>query len=270
MNIIEKIKEKFKEIFNKTKKKVAIGGTVVALGLTTAYGAKKEADMANNNVKVEQGIDKIENNFKREMKVKENELQTVENQIKALETPEDILKYLKNLYIEKYEKIMGDTDLTTADIALYYTYLEKVYVNNKTGEMIQYGGNYKKVERKLENEGITYKTEDNVKVYQVKDTEGKVIDCVALQDKEKETVPVKVTMNDQFNQPYTSVLAKMGTAIPDGMDYREYMQKGNENDIAISLKQFIESVQELKNANESQNLTEEKTEKNPEGGFQHE
>lgn len=269
MNIIEKIKEKFKEIFSKTKKGVALGGTIAALGLTTACGTDKEADMLNQNAKVEQGIK--ENNFKEEVKVNQSELQTVENEIKALETKEEVLQYLKNMYIEQYEAMTGDTDLTTENIELWCKrYLKMVYVNKETGEMFYYGSDYKKEEQKLEEEGIPYDIEEDVGVYTVVYTEKNemnVIDCVSLQSKERKTVPVKVTMNEQVGKPYTSVLATMGTAIPDGLDHIEYLEKGNENDIAVSKKNFIEAVEKFENEKQKLQVGDVLKNEETEGGY---
>ncbi len=269
MKIIEKIKEKCKEIFSsKMGKKVALGTTVATLGLATACGTDKETKITDNPVKIEQDKD-FKEQYKYNTETK-NEEKTVEQKINDLESLEDILDFLKNMYIEQRVAITGNTDYTIADIQLWKQYLDTVYVNKKNGEMIPYGSNYKQVEQKLKEEGISYEIEEDVEVYKVTDTEGKVIDCVALKSKDGETVPVKVMMVEQFGKPYTSVLATMETVIPDGMKYREDMQKGNQSDIAVSKRDFIQTVEKFENAKQNQNATEEKTEENPEEGFEHE
>jgi len=277
MNRIEKIKEKFKEIFKeifgKTKKQVAkkaaIGGTIAALGLTTACGTDKEAKVTDNPVKIEQDKD-FKEQYKHDVESESKE-KTIEQKVNELENAEDVLDFLKNMYIEQYETMTGDTNLTTEDIGLWCKqYLYAVYVNKETGEMIQYGSNYKQVEQKLEEEGILYDIEENVSVYKVTDTEKNVIDCVAIQYKDNgEVVPVKVTLNEQVGKPYTSILATMRTAIPYGLDYYESLEKGNENDIILSKRRFIKSLED-ENTKQNQNATEEKTEENPEEGFEHE
>ena len=262
MNIIEKIKEKLKELFKKAKKGLAIGGTIATVGLTTGCGTGKNAKPIDNNIKIEQEKafkEKIKYNIETE-KSEENTNQIIEQnsiieQAKRLESKEDVLDFLKNMYIEQYEKITGDTSLTTADIRMYYkTYLRSTYVNKETGEMIQYGENYKQVEQKLKDEGIAYDDEENVEVYKVKNKEGKVIDCVTLGDKDGKTVPFKVTMVEQQDESYISILAQMGTTIPYGLDYAQYLEKGNEKDIAISKRQFIKALETFESDKENENV----------------
>lgn len=268
MNIIEKIKEKFKEIFGKTGKKVALGATIATVGLATACSTDKEAKITDNPVKIEQ-----DKNFREQYKhvaETKNEEKTVKQKINELKSPEDIESFFKNMYIEQRVAITGNTDYTTEDIKLDKQYLDTVYVNKKTGEMIPYGSNYKQVEQKLKEEGISYEIEEDVEIYKVTDTEGKVIDCVALKSKDGETVPVKVMMVEQFGKPYTSVLTTMGTAITAGVTYKGYVEKGNERDIEVSKKYVIQAVEKFENAKQNQNATEQKTEENPEEGLEHE
>lgn len=271
MNIIEKIKE----MFRKAKKGLAIGGTIATMGLTTGCGTDKEAKPIDNNIKIEQ-----EKDFKQQIKYdigteKSEEIrnQTIEQnsiieQANELESKEDVLNFLKNMYVEQYEKITGDTSLTTADIRMYYkTYLQSTYVNKETGEMIQYGENYKQVEQKLKDEGIAYNVGENVEVYKVKNKEGKVIDCVTLGDKDRKTVPFKVTMIEQQDESYISILTQMGTFIPYGLDYAQYIEKGNKNDIIISKRRFIKALKtfERDKANKKVIKKTNETEKTEEG-----
>lgn len=247
MNIIEKIKEKFKEIFNKTKKGVAIGGTIAALGVTTACATDKETKIVDNPMKMEQSKD-FKEQFKYDVE-SENEEKKVEQKIKELETAEDVSDFLKNLYVEQLETMMGNTDWKTADIELD-AYLTDLY----------------RYEFKPNQENLFSTSEHNVKVYQVKNTKKNVIDCVSLESEDGKTVPVEVSMDKSIDN---SVLATMGTVIPAGLKLLEAMEKGNENDITDSQRQFINSVKEFQNTKENQKI-EEKTQENPEKEFEYE
>lgn len=262
--IIEKIKEIFNKMFHKTKKGIAIG-TIATVGLAAACAADKKTDMLDNNVKMEQENSKQKNDYKKSLEIpipvyqggleeliqKHREMQNNKMPNNEKRLVEYLIRYL---YIKQYEKITGDTDYTMSDIEFDYDYVQNLYTY--------------KVEPEQEN--IPCIEEHNVKVYQVKDTEGKVIDCVRLQSEDGEIVPVQVDMDGSIDN---SVLVTMGTVIPNGIDYIECIDKGNETDIENSRKKYMESVEKFdieKLERECLNATEEKTDENPEEGFEHE
>ncbi len=276
MNIIEKIKGFFKRFGKNAPKALAAGATVA-----TGCGADKETVKLDNNVKVEEAIDFEEEtknesttkresiNFKEGLKYdvtanQEKETKNSEQEINELQTEEEVLKFLKDMYIENYEQITGDNTRTTEDIRIYGdVYQDDVFVNNETGEIITHGNQPNETKQKLENAGISYDTQHNVKTYEVrkptKDAEGNItnetiIDSVVIKNGE----PVKVTQGDTYGQPYISVLEKMGTTIPRGLEYLEQIERGDEFSKGISKDRFIDSVKELEISKENQTLKTQK------------
>lgn len=169
----------------------------------------------------------------------------IKEEVNNLENEEAVLRFLKNEYIENYEKITGDDTLTTEDITITYNYENYVYINDTTGEIITHGENIKNTTQSLQNDGVSYTTKDNVKVYKIKTKEdGKVIDCMTLQNQNGETKPVKVIVGDQYEESKNnnSILVEMGMVIPNGIDYMENMEK-DEASQEITKKDFIKALE---------------------------
>lgn len=252
MEIIEKIKGKIKEIFQKTPKKIRKGiaiGTLAATAAGTVGSCSAEKDaQENNQVKVEQ------ENFKDQIKydVEKDEKQASEpnyiERANQLETAEEVDEFLKDFYIERYEKKTGDTTRTTEDIEFKgKTNQDYVYVNQETGGIITHGKTPNQVEQKLKEDGISYKIQHDVDIYRVMDKDGKELEGITLQSKDGKTVPVKVILGDQYdNKQDISILAEMAMVISRGLDYEDYLEKGNKNDIAVSKAEFIKSVEDSK------------------------
>ena len=272
MEIIEKIKAKIKKIFQKTPKKIRKGiaiGTLAAATVTsvTASSKAEEETQKANQVKVEQ------ENFKDQIKydVEKDEKQASEpnnvERANQLETEEEVEEFLKDIYIEQYEKKTGDTTRTTEDIEFKgKKNQDYVYVNQETGEIITHGKTPNQVEQKLKKDGISYKIQHDVDIYRVMDKDGKELEGITLQRKDEETVPVKVILGDQYdNKQDTCILAEMGLVIKYGTDYEKYLKKGNKNDIADSKAKFIKAVEDFESIVHVGNVIQ-----NPEEGLEHE
>lgn len=140
--------------------------------------------------------------------------------------PEEEIKELdaifKDMYIEAYEIVTGDKKMTTEDIQIEPSDESYVYVNQKTGEIITHGEHPYEIEEKLEQNGVSWQSKGNVRVYKVRNKEGEVIDCVTMEGGEA----ISVTPSEQYGKEYTSILEKMGTAIPYGLEYKEALEKG--------------------------------------------
>lgn len=270
MEIIEKIKAKIKKIFQKTPKKIRKGiaiGTLAAATVTsvTASSKAEEEIQKANQVKVEQ------ENFKDQIKydVEKDEKQASEpnnvERANQLETPEEVDEFLKDFYIEQYEKKTGDTTRTTKDIEFKYkTNQNYVYVNQETGEIITHGETPNQVEQKLKEDGISYKIQHDVDIYRVMDKNGKELEGITLQSKDGKTVPVKVILGDQYdNKQDISILAEMRRVIPCGFHYRDFLKKGNKNDIAVSKAKFIKAVEDFESTLHVGDVIQ-----NPEEGFE--
>ncbi len=276
MNIIEKIKGFFKRFGKNAPKALAAGATIATVGLATGCGADKEPAKLDNNVKVEEAIDfekETKNeatNFKEGLKYDvtanqehKKDLNEMIEEIDELQTEEELLSFLKDMYIENYEQITGDTTRTTEDIKMYSVNQDYVFVNNETEEITTHGEQPNETKRKLDNAGISYDTKYNVKTYEVrkpiKAAEGNIIDETVIDSAMiKNGQPVKVIPGDNYGQPYISVLDKMGTTIPRGLDYLKYIEKGDEFSKGISKDRFREAVKELEISKENQTLETQK------------
>lgn len=253
MNIIEKIKR----LFRKSKKALAIGGTVATVGLATGCGAENDAQVTDNNVKVEQSTDKT-GDFRKGYEVPQSEMLTIENEVEELETPEEVLNYIKDMYIEEYEKITEDQELTTEDIGIMLSKQNYVYKRDD-GLLVTHGETPYATERAIKEDGYSYKDTEIDEVYTVrlKDS-NKVIDAMTINN----SVAEKVIPGDNYNEmkDYVSTLAELNQIIPAGFDYMEELEFGNQGETAKdNLINAIKDMQDKqKNKEQSQNSTEEK------------
>lgn len=260
----ERKREIAKQVHKKEKRRVMIGVLAGAIGLAGigAIGVKtlNQPEESRTNKESTQDIDDKTNEFKEGLKVSSEELDKNNNEketdeikkaVDKLENKEDVLNFLKDMYIEEYEKQTGDEKLTTDDISISYNYENYVYVNSETGELITHGEKPAETEQLLKNDGVSYGTKDDVKVYKVRTKSGEVLDCITLGNKDGETIPVKVTIGEQYGKTNDSILVNMGTTIPDGIEYYENIEK-DENSRIIAKRKFIKSLEEM-NEKEQQN-----------------
>lgn len=252
INIQETIKQKKeKERRQREQKKRQIKKKVIkstallaTLGLGTVgviHGMNILEERQNREASIKiQEEEKIE-----EISLFEQEPEEKEEKEDLTETRNNLLAFLKNDYVENYERMTGDTGLKTSDIAIRSSYENYIFINNQTGEMYTHGETPKTVMEKLEALGIDYSTEDNVKVYKVSrviDGEEKVIDCIRVINEKAQGI----VLPDQYGEPYQSVLQEMGNLIPDGLDCIEAMEQGNEKDIMITKAKFMETLEKYK------------------------
>lgn len=250
MNIWEKIREKIKQILGKTKKGLAIGGTIATVGLATGCGVDKEADVVDNNVKAEQEAKedtKKVNEFKEGLQVDQSELQTLENEIDELETSDDVLNYMKNMYIEEYEKVTGDTQLTTADIKITMNEQNHIYELDN-GMLVTHGQTPDVTKKAIQEDGHTYTAIEkrNPKVYTVRlKDNNEIIDAITLgKDENNDPIAVKVIPGDNYKEmkDYTSTMEKLGNVIPEGFDYMKQLDfKETEGETEFINKQCKEA-----------------------------
>ena len=172
-----------------------------------------------------------------------------EQMIDAFEKQEDVEKFLRNEYIEEYEREKGESKLTTENIFFKESYHDYVFVNKDTGDLITHGKDSYKTEHKLAKKGISYEKRQNVKVYEVHYCEGnkeKIIDAMALkgipnENNISQTIPVKVIMGDSSFQSYKSVLNQMADIIEKGIDYARNIE-GNESVKEMKKQLFKEAL----------------------------
>lgn len=267
MKITEKIKEIINKILGKTKRGVAISGLIgiAATGTLTTGCGDKNKDF-KQQYEYDVAIPDLENNHKQAEKQN-----TLAEQLDALEeSKQDIMNFLNDFYIEGYRKETGDNTITAKDIIITGPKNQNfVYVNQETGKMITHGSYPEQTEQKLKNDGVSYTIKSDVNVYRVENQkEGKVIDCITLQEKDGKMVPVAVIVGDQYDEPYKSALEKMGTVIPDGLKYAESVDRNKENDKIVDKEKLKKDLEELENEKKNENTVEKQTEEKVEEGFE--
>lgn len=233
-----------KKQHKKMKRKVIIAGMLAAIGITA--GTVKLLDEAQQQKTPTEMTDNKENEFKESIKYEPvyPEKSDTEKEINELENQQDLLSYLKDKYIEQYEKITGDTNLTTEDITIEPGYEKFIYVDENTGKMITHGGYPDEIKQMLEQDNISYTTKDNIYVYNIKDKEGNIIDCATNQVGQEELVKVIPGNRYQEMKEYTSIITEMGNVIPDGIKYWENIEKDkDDSNYTITKSNFIKSVE---------------------------
>ncbi len=173
---------------------------------------------------------------------KQEEIQVTTKKERLKIEKENLLAFLKDMYIEQLEQVSGNAIITTEDIKLETaTYEDYAFVNAGTGEIITHGDEPTTTEQKLINDGVSYDRIENLKVYKVYNTRGDIIDCITMKDGE----PKKVTIGEQYGINTVSILDKMGSVIPDGMDCIGYLESGKESDISVGKANFMKSLEKF-------------------------
>lgn len=66
----------------------------------------------------------------------------------------------------------------------------------------------------------------------------------------KDGEPKKVTVGEQYGQNTVSILEKMGSVIPDGIDCIGYLESEKESDISFGKAKFMKSLEEFRKTKE--------------------
>ena len=184
---------------------IAAGVTAVR-ALNPGTEVKKEETQSNTNEKGK------ENPFLVDIKVGDKD----EKEINALNTKEAIVAYLKNMYIEEYEKETGDTTLTTADIKIMESSQDYLY-QLEDGTFVTHGQNPETTEMNMQENGEKYSTytdengsaiESNVYAIRLSEN-NKILDMITDKDL-KRIIP-----GDNYLEmkDYNSILEKMGNVV---------------------------------------------------------
>ena len=238
----------------RARRKLAIGGILAALGITgLVYTGTKllpEGEpKAPVNVENENNSQDKTNEFKDKYKVNEDDLikneSEVEKEVKELENADDVLAYLKNLYIEKYEEKTGDETLTTNDIKIMQNFQNYAYIDKETGDIITHGELPLETEKALAQNNVSYDIEYDLGTYQVQNLDGQTIDMITMDGQ----TPIKVIPGNQYNEmkDYDSVLDEMGSIIPEGIYYMDHLEDENARNEFISAIEKVQKQQEVQN-----------------------
>lgn len=191
-----------------------------------------------------------------------------EKEINALNTKEAIVAYLKNMYIEEYEKKTGDTTLTTADIKIMESSQDYIY-QLEDGTFVTHGQNPETTEMNMKENGEEYSTYTNEKgtaiesnVYSVRLNENdKILDMITEKDL-KRTIP-----GDNYLEmkDYNSILEKMGNVVSKSYSLMNVVGAENISQATVDnyKKELLKAVKkyQIDNIGQTQDTTQQDVQK---------
>lgn len=254
----------------KARRRVLIGALVGVIGIGGPL-------LLNSGEKTTEGITvNVETNGK-ENENKESEKQdsakTFRNEIaeaaKVEETEREdeeitiaseaqLLQYLKNEYIEEYEKATGDTELTTADIEMMRANQDYVMLT-EDGVVVTHGATPDVVRSKLEKDGRGYSIEYEQQVYYIKEKNGDVFDGVTImKDQEGNYKVRRVVHGDNYDKMIDSdsVACDMSRLIMNGMDGVCEWENNLYRKLAIETVQDREKYKNIETPSQVQDVQE--------------
>lgn len=217
-------KKIIKKNATKAKRKVALGALMGMLGiggtllLTSGEKAPEEITIDFEDTTKEDSAKKFREEVAEAAKTTEEAEK--ENEEITIASEAQLLKYLKNEYIEEYEKVTGDTELTTDDIEMIRSNQDYVMLT-EDGVVVTHGATPDIVRSKLKKDGRGYSIEYEQEVYYIKEKNGDVFDGVTImKDNEGNYKIRRVVHGDNYDQMIESdsVACKIGGLIMDGMD----------------------------------------------------
>ena len=199
-----------------------------------------------------------------DIKVKDKD----EKEINALNTKEAIVAYLKNMYIEEYEKETGDTTLTTADIKIMESSQDYIY-QLEDGTFVTHGQNPETTEMNMKENGEEYSTYTNEKgtaiesnVYSVRLNENdKILDMITEKDL-KRTI-----QGDNYLEmkDYNSILEKMGNVVSKSYSLMNVVGAENISQATVDnyKKELLKAVKkyQIDNIGQTQDTTQQDVQK---------
>lgn len=191
-----------------------------------------------------------------------------EKEINALNTKEAIVAYLKNMYIEEYEKETGDTTLTTADIKIMESSQDYLY-QLEDGTFVTHGQNPETTEMNMQENGEKYSTYTNENgsaiesnVYAIRLSENnKILDMITDKDL-KRTIP-----GDNYLEMkgYNSILEKMGNVVSKSYSLMNVVGAENISQATVDnyKKELLKAVKkyQIDNIGQTQDTTQQDVQK---------
>lgn len=186
---------------------LAIFGVKVAVNL---LDAPKEPDPIP--------IENEDKNFKDKYKVSQEELSQYkpvypeksasEQVVDSLKTKEEVLAFFKDMYIEQYEQVTGDSTLTTDDIKIIVSNTSYAFINEQTGEIVDQGNDLFETMQKIEGKG--FESDTSIKdLYTVqkkgKNGEYEFLDCMTMRKVDGEYKAVSVTPGEYYGKEYEHI-----------------------------------------------------------------
>ena len=240
-----------------------LGLGTIAAGVTAVRalnpGTEVRTETQSNTNETEKG-----KSFKEGILVEDKD----EKEINALNTKEAIVAYLKNMYIEEYEKETGDTTLTTADIKIMESSQDYIY-QLEDGTFVTHGQNPETTEMNMKENGEEYSTYTNEKgtaiesnVYAIRLSENnKILDMITDKDL-KRTIP-----GDNYLEmkDYNSILEKMGNVVSKSYSLMNVVGAENISQATVDnyKKELLKAVKkyQIDNIGQTQDTTQQDVQK---------
>lgn len=240
-----------------------LGIGTIAAGVTAVRalnpGTEVRTETQSNTNETEKG-----KSFKEGILVEDKD----EKEINALNNKEAIVAYLKNMYIEEYEKETGDTTLTTADIKIMESSQDYIY-QLEDGTFVTHGQNPETTEMNMKENGEEYSTYTNEKgtaiesnVYSVRLNENdKILDMITEKDL-KRTIP-----GDNYLEmkDYNSILEKMGNVVSKSYSLMNVVGAENISQATVDnyKKELLKAVKkyQIDNIGQTQDTTQQDVQK---------
>ena len=240
-----------------------LGIGTIAAGVTAVRalnpGTEVRTETQSNTNETEKG-----KSFKEGILVEDKD----EKEINALNTKEAIVAYLKNMYIEEYEKETGDTTLTTADIKIMESSQDYIY-QLEDGTFVTHGQNPETTEMNMKENGEEYSTYTNEKgtaiesnVYSVRLNENdKILDMITEKDL-KRTIP-----GDNYLEmkDYNCILEKMGNVVSKSYSLMNVVGAENISQATVDnyKKELLKAVKkyQIDNIGQTQDTTQQDVQK---------
>ena len=240
-----------------------LGIGTIAAGVTAVRalnpGTEVRTETQSNTNETEKG-----KSFKEGILVEDKD----EKEINALNTKEAIVAYLKNMYIEEYEKETGDTTLTTADIKIMESSQDYIY-QLEDGTFVTHGQNPETTEMNMKENREDYSTYTNEKgtaiesnVYAIRLSENnKILDMITDKDL-KRTIP-----GDNYLEmkDYNSILEKMGNVVSKSYSLMNVVGAENISQATVDnyKKELLKAVKkyQIDNIGQTQDTTQQDVQK---------
>ena len=162
----EKVRKTFRRILAALGLSMAIGGSAATIATISDHNKQIEQEEETNSAKKRQ---EFAQQYQQEIEDVDEE-RNYSREINRIKTEEELLNYLKELYIEERKEIMGDTLLKPDNIKIMSGYTNFLYQDQKTGKLITHGDYPKNTEQKLADNGIEYGViDDTLKIYRVEE-----------------------------------------------------------------------------------------------------
>lgn len=248
-------------VFRKMRTRVAVFGTIGLLGLGAFIGAGSKGDELKAlpeaqgieiDNKQESERDIFVNGIKVDVEQQQNNQlkEEIENELEKLESKEEVLEYVKAIYVQEYNQNNG-TQISIDDVSFYKQALNVVVYNDKAengDEILRYCGENEAKELEIPIDGEKPIISVSVK------NEGKTVrEQVALNEKTGEFQNV-YSQNEEVKEDVNTTLEGIPEVVLTGVNV--YISMDEENTYSqvkdLYKERFVDALIEYKQQNNKQ------------------